>query len=231
MFNGKMKALTFSYDDGVTQDEKLIALFDKYGMKATFNLNSALLGRPGSLLRNGFTISHNKVTPETVKSLYKNHEVAVHTCNHYNLTTLSDEDVVYQVKNDREALSRLCGYEVTGMAYPCGGVNNDDRVAKVIADNVPQIKYSRTITSSHNFDLQTNLLRFNPTVYHLEFDKLVTLADEFLALKPDTPKLFYIWGHSYEFDGLVDMTAFEEVLKKLAFRDDIFYGTNREVLG
>ena len=31
-FNGKKKALTFSYDDGVTQDERLIALFNKYGM-------------------------------------------------------------------------------------------------------------------------------------------------------------------------------------------------------
>ena len=26
MFNGKMKALTFSYDDGVTQDKRLIQI-------------------------------------------------------------------------------------------------------------------------------------------------------------------------------------------------------------
>ena len=39
------KALTFSYDDGVRQDERLLALFNAYGMKATFNLNSALLGK------------------------------------------------------------------------------------------------------------------------------------------------------------------------------------------
>ena len=40
MFNGKMKAVTFSYDDGVTQDKRLISLFNKYGLKCTFNLNS-----------------------------------------------------------------------------------------------------------------------------------------------------------------------------------------------
>ena len=40
MFNGKMKAVTFSYDDGVTQDKRLIELFNKYGLKATFNINS-----------------------------------------------------------------------------------------------------------------------------------------------------------------------------------------------
>ena len=40
MFHGKFKAVTFSYDDGVSQDVRLIALLDKYGLKATFNLNS-----------------------------------------------------------------------------------------------------------------------------------------------------------------------------------------------
>ena len=38
MFNGKMKALTFSYDDGVLQDERLIEIFNKYGLKGTFNI-------------------------------------------------------------------------------------------------------------------------------------------------------------------------------------------------
>jgi peptidoglycan/xylan/chitin deacetylase (PgdA/CDA1 family) len=45
-WNGKKKALTFSYDDGVLQDIRLIELFNKYGMKATFNLNSEKLGTP-----------------------------------------------------------------------------------------------------------------------------------------------------------------------------------------
>ena len=45
MFHGKMKALTFSYDDGVTQDRRLVELFDRYGLKATFNINSELLGK------------------------------------------------------------------------------------------------------------------------------------------------------------------------------------------
>ena len=44
MFHGKLKAVTFSYDDGVSQDVRLIALLDKYGLKATFNLNSGMFG-------------------------------------------------------------------------------------------------------------------------------------------------------------------------------------------
>ena len=66
MFQGKKKALTFSYDDGVTQDIRLAELFHKYGMKATFNLNSELLGKDGELLREGVVVSHVKIKPEDV---------------------------------------------------------------------------------------------------------------------------------------------------------------------
>ena len=45
MWNGKKKAITFSFDDGVTQDRRLVEIFNKYGLKATFNLNSELLDR------------------------------------------------------------------------------------------------------------------------------------------------------------------------------------------
>ena len=41
---GRLKAVTFSYDDGVRQDERLIEIFDKYGVKGTFNINSGIMG-------------------------------------------------------------------------------------------------------------------------------------------------------------------------------------------
>ena len=37
---GKHKALTFSYDDGRIFDKRLIEIFNKNGMKGTFNLNA-----------------------------------------------------------------------------------------------------------------------------------------------------------------------------------------------
>ena len=36
----KQKALTLSYDDGIRQDKRLIAIMQKYGLKGTFNINS-----------------------------------------------------------------------------------------------------------------------------------------------------------------------------------------------
>lgn len=227
MFFGKKKAITFSYDDGVTQDVRLIEILDKYGLKATFNLNSELFGLDGTLIREGKNINHNKILPEMVASVYKNHEIAVHTLTHPRLTELSDEEVIRQVEEDRKNLSAIAGYEVIGMAYPCGGVNNDDRVAEVIKRNTG-VKYSRTITLEDSFAEQKNLYRFNPTAFHLNFEKNYRLAEE--LFKPETEGLLYIWGHAYEFDINDTWSEFEEFCKFISGRDDVFYGTNREVL-
>ncbi len=227
MFQGYKKAITFSYDDGVTQDQRLIEILDKYGLKCTFNLNSGLLGQAGALVRENKTVAHVKPRIEEVADIYRNHEVAVHTLTHPFLPNCEEEEIIRQVEEDRIALSNIVGYEVTGMAYPCGGQNNDDRVAEIIRKNTG-VAYSRTITSSHSFDLQDNLYRFNPTVYHLEKEKTVDLAKQFLELETDTPKLLYIWGHSYEFDMDNSWGWFEELCKMISGKKDIFYGTNRE---
>ena len=229
MFMGKMKAVTFSYDDGVTQDQRLIRLFDKYHLKATFNLNSGLLGRAGSLVRQDVTVAHVKPRAEEIEKIYRGHEVAVHTRTHPLLPQLSDEEIVCQVEEDRRALRALVGYDVVGMAYPGGGVNNDDRVADVIR-RCTSIAYARTITSNGSFDVQQNLLRFQPTVYHMDMDEMFALGERFIALKPDKPQIYYIWGHAYEFDIADTWDRFEEFCKMISGRDDIFYGTNREVL-
>lgn len=229
MFCRKKKAVTFSYDDGVTQDLRLIEIFDKYGLKATFNLNSELLGKSGELTCDGVKVAHNKVSPDDVAQIYKNHEVAVHTLTHPNLTQLDEAEIIRQVEDDRLRLSELCGYEVVGMAYPCGGVNNDERVADIICKSTG-VKYSRTITSTHSFEPQAGLYRFNPTVYHREGKELMRLCEEFLKLDTDTPALFYIWGHSYEFDIENTWDFFEDFCRLISGHSDIFYGTNKEVL-
>ena len=230
MQNKKMKAVTFSYDDGVTQDRRLIEIFDRYGLKATFNINSGLFGREGTLLREGATVNYARFHAEEIAEVYKNHEVAAHTLTHPALRELSDEEVIKQVEEDRLALSSLVGYEVLGMAYPGGGVNNDERVADLIKENTG-IRYARTISSTHSFDVQDGLYRFNPTIHqHGEFDRTFQLAKEFIELKPETPKVFYIWGHSYELDIRDEWDKFEELCKLLSGHDDIFYGTNKEIL-
>lgn len=161
MFGGKNKAITFSYDDGVTQDIRLTELFNKYDLKATFNLNSQLLGMEGRLPSPFGEVSHNKVPKEEVAKIYAGHEVAVHTCTHPLLPSLEQDAVIEQVERDRKNLEDLVGYPVVGMAYPGGGINNDDRVAAIIRDQTA-VRYARTTTETRCFDLQNNLYRFHP---------------------------------------------------------------------
>ena len=88
-----------------------------------------------------------------------------------------------------------------------------------------------TIISNHSYDIQDNLYEFNPTVHHhVHLEEMFDMADKFINSTPDKPQIFYIWGHSYEFDVSDNWDRFEEFCKMMAGHDDIFYGTNKEVL-
>ena len=217
------KAVTFSYDDGVTPDLKLLEIFNKYGMKCTFNLNYGLGPDTGTWECNGKTV-RRLVLAEHVKA-YAGHEIAAHALTHPDLTKLSIQEARREMEEDKEGLAKLFGMSPLGMAYPFGTFN--DEVVEML--NNLGFKYARTVWSSHNFDVQTDLLRFRPTCHH-DDEKLFELAEEFLAMETEEPKIFYIWGHSYEFMGKENWDRIEKLCQMLAGRDDIFYGTNAEVL-
>ena len=42
---GKRKAFTLSYDDGIEQDRRLVRMMNERKVRGTFNLNSGLFGR------------------------------------------------------------------------------------------------------------------------------------------------------------------------------------------
>ena len=116
MWNDKKKAITFSFDDGVLQDIRAIEILDKYGLKATFNLNSGKFGTKNPYETNARIVERTLIEPTQVKDLYKNHEVAVHTMGHFNLTELPLSCVSWQVEKDREMLEWLTGKEIRCMA-------------------------------------------------------------------------------------------------------------------
>lgn len=228
MFPGKKrKAITFSFDDGVTQDRRLVELFNKYNLKCTFNINSLSLGMGGRVAYDGFEADHHKIEIAEVKTLFQGHEVAVHTSHHPDLTKISDDDIKVEVEEDRLFLEKLVGYKIFGMAYPFG--TTDERVINVLATQTP-IKYSRVVWSNYSFARQENLLNLRPSAHCLEWEKLYQLADEFFSLSPDEDIIFYIWGHSYEFDFENTWDKWEEFLKYIANKSDVYYGTNYEVL-
>ena len=222
--NGLNKALTLSYDDGVEQDIRFMEILNKNGIKCTFNINSGCYAPEGKVYEEG-TI-HRPMTKRACVELYKNsgHEVAVHGYTHPWLEKLPPAQVAYEIIKDREDLEKTYGCIVRGMAYPYGTYNDD--VVRVLADC--GIVYARTTKTTEKFDIPTDWLRMPATCHHNN-PALMDLARCFAEAKYTQPKLFYLWGHSYEFEGKDNWSVIEEFCQYMGGRDDIWYATNIEI--
>ncbi|MBO4897483.1 MAG: polysaccharide deacetylase family protein [Clostridia bacterium] len=227
--NGAKKAVTFSFDDGITQDVRLIALMDKYGLKGTFNLNSGLMGQKDSLDIYGTVVDHSMIPKGEIRQLYKNHEIAGHTLTHPLLTDLTDDEVIYEIEQDRLKLSEIAGYEVVGFAFPnpWGKIEDFTHLSELCKKT--GVKYARTTYITDGFEYEDDLFSIGMTVSISNIEHTFELAKKFVDLKTETPKVFYIMGHAYEFDYFKSWDKAEELFKFISNRDDIFYGTNKEI--
>ena len=221
--NHKLKAVTLSYDDGVTHDKRLIEIMRKNGLKGTFNINGGLFPQESGW----------RMTAEECVQVYNEGgmEVAVHGYKHLSLTNVDSAVAVNDVMQDRITLEKMFGRIIKGMAYANGSV--DDNAVEIL--KMCGIEYARTVVSTENFEVPTDWLRLNPTCHHNN-RKLMELADAFLTSQPDpirlhkyTPKLFYLWGHAYEFDGKDNWDVIEAFAEKIGNREDIWYATNGEI--
>ena len=222
---GKYKALTFSYDDGVEQDARLIEIFRKYGLKGTFNLNSALYAPEGTVYEPGRV--HRRMTEKAVSELYKQEgiEVAVHAATHPWLEQMPQNMVTKELMDDRQNLERQFGCIVRGMAYPFGTYS--DQVVESM--KTVGIVYSRTVHSTHDFLMPVDWMRLPATCHHND-PELMNLADRFIeGVSYGRPWMFYVWGHSYEFEERDNWEVIEKFAAKMANRDDIWYATNIEI--
>ena len=193
--DGKRKALTLSYDDGTIHDRKLVQMMNRYGIRGTFNLNSGLFSQKEQKVINGIETDRSKIDAEEVKDLYRGHEVASHTVNHPSLTAIPSNMGAAEVIKDRKNLEELTGELVRGFAYPYGTYN--DTVEEVLS--ACGIEYARTVVSTDSFELPQDFLEWHPTCHH-DSPKLMELAEQFCDSRDGSAKLFYLWGHSYEFD-------------------------------
>ena len=222
---GKQRALTFSYDDGVEQDVRLIEIFRKYGLKATFNLNSGLYAPEGTVYPEGQV--HRRMTESQVSELYRGDdmEVAVHGYTHPWLDHMPMNMCTKDLMDDREKLESQFGTLVRGMAYPFG-TYSDDVVASMRSVG---IVYSRTVQSTHDFNMPADWMRLPATCHHND-PELMKLAHRFVEESSwGRPWMFYLWGHSYEFEGNNNWEVIEEFAEFMSGRDDIWYATNIEI--
>ncbi len=223
---GKDKALTLSYDDGVDQDIRLIEIMRRYGLKGTFNLNSGLFTKEGTVFPQGYV--QRRMTHAQVLAAYQGDdlEVAVHGLTHPFLEKLPANICTYEVLQDRINLEKDFHCLVRGMAYPYGTYS--DEVVNALKSC--GIVYARTIESRDDFAIPTDWLRM-PTTCHHNDPKLMDLADRFLHEKDryGRPKLFYLWGHSYEFERDDNWHIIEDFAAYISGKEDVWYATNIEI--
>lgn len=219
------KALTLSYDDGVEQDIRLIDIMNRHGLKGTFNLNSGCYAPEGTVYPKGQV--HRRLSLRQATDVYgrSGQEVAIHCYTHADLAQQSPESAVYEVMKDREALEAQFGRIIRGMAYPFGAVN--DRVAEAL--RACGIAYGRTTVSTERFTIPNDWLQMPATCHHRN-PRLMELAREF-AEKENRwrPQLFYLWGHSYEFEDNDNWHIIEEFAAYIGGRENIWYATNIQV--
>lgn len=228
----KRKALTFSYDDGVEQDIRLMEIFNKHGLKGTFNLNGQPLETPAYTYPEGTV--HRRLGYERALETYggelgRNHEIAIHGYTHPFLDRLPRSLATYEAVKDREVLEGLFGRLIRGCAYPMGTYN--DMTVEVLRD--AGVAYARTTVTTGDFRVpaEEDWLRLPATCHHND-PRLFDLADRFVSGEPgswDSPWLFYVWGHAYEFDINGNWDRMESFCEKVGGREDVWYATNIEI--
>ena len=222
--DGKGKAITLSYDDGKKQDVRLVELMKKYGFKGTFNLNAA------TILPDGCSAKSIKQAAFLHASEYKKiftpdvAEVACHGYRHTPFHLIPSVSVMREIICDRNELESIFGGIVRGLAYPCGSYT--DESIEILKN--AGISYARTIHSTERFDIPKDWLRLHTTCHHNN-PRLMELADQFDVPIEREPHLFYLWGHSYEFDQDNNWDVIEAFFERLGGKDDIWYATNIEI--
>ena len=225
---GKLKAVTFSYDDGVRQDLRLIEILKRHGIKCSFNINSGMFDSPRRLS-----------AEEVKKYIYdEGYEITVHGDQHVAPAAVTPIDCIKDALNCRLALESLCGSIIRGMVYPDSGIRNLDNgnsyetVRQCMSDL--GFAYARTARGDNDsFRLPDDFYAWQPTAHH-NHPQVFEWIDKFNSIGAVVsaaayPRLFYLWGHSYEFDNDNNWDRIEKICATLGGRDDVWYATSIEI--
>ena len=212
---GRDRALTFSYDDALDADVRLAGIFSSHGLKCTFNFCSDDGPHDGTFP--AFDV--NEVY------LKHGHEIAVHGAEHAFEDRMPAEAVIADILENRRKLESITHAPVKGMAYPYGTFTPE--LKQRLRDL--GILYSRTVNSTHQFNMPSDFLEWNPTAHHRE--NIAEIGDRFLnnseLRAPGT--VCYIWGHSFEFDRTDGWDVIERFADQMAGKDNVWYATNMEI--
>ncbi len=234
------KYFVWNIDDGLEQDKRIIEILKKYGMSATFNLNSGLYGdrtyesRIGNLgmmetPANRFDVNkkhllpfveHFRIPEEEVKEVYEGFEIASHTLEHRNLRKCDEKESERQIFRDVENLSKSFDQQIIGFAYPYG-VGSDKAVE---AMKKAGIRYARTVKSDKSFRFPADSFHMPMNGWHISKKIFETLDAFFEAKAEEEDRFFLMFAHGYELDFNTkesNWSKFEEICKRVSGQKDI----------
>ena len=224
---GREKALTLSYDDGVDTDIRMIDLMEKYGIKCTFNISAGLFNPEDAVRAEGQI--YFRLPKSQAVELYRHPlcEVATHGYTHPHLNQIPLHLVMNEIMDDRRGLEECFGGVIRGHAYPYGRYT--DQVVDVL--KMAGIVYARTPKCHHTFQLPDDWMRMGATCTHTD-PRLEELTKKFVheaVSEKEHGWLFYMFGHTYEFRRDNNWDVIENFAAYMGRRENIWYATNGEI--
>ena len=170
---------------------------------------------------------HRRMTKNQVTKLYSESgmEVAVHGLMHPHLEQLPINLCLEDIAKDRENLEEQFGVIVRGMAYPYGSFKDTVIECMKAAGIVyPERQFQAEVFQSRKIGFVLRL----PVITMIQ--SLWNWTKKFAEDNSNSsPWLFYLWGHSYEFEAHDNWNVIENFAEYIGCRDNIWYATNIEI--
>ena len=227
------KYFTLSFDDGITQDLKIIDICKKYNFYAcSFNINTGLCGANWDWVGKRYNrpdVSHIRFTEKEIKSgIYDGFDVEGHTRNHTTVKKYDDDidTLISEIEGNAEDIFELTGKKPKGMAWASSNYSYTQTTAEKICKHT-SIRFSRGASSTYNFRLPETFMNWQPTCSIID-KNLFYFADKFINAKSDEDMIFYVWGHGYELDVFNLYDDLEKLIKMMSENDDIICISNAD---
>jgi hypothetical protein len=233
--------VTTSWDDGHPLDLRVAEMLARRNMRGTFYVPLRYTRRP--------VLSPSQMRKMQAMGM----EIGSHTLTHPVLTGIPASALPEEVRGSKAQLEDLLGCAVDSFCYPKGKSNHAVRAA-VRAAGYRLGRTTVAFRTARRFEPWampvtcqfTRQSRFAQTKHALREGNLRGLATWWGAARCESDPvrlarrlfeaalagggIFHLWGHSWELEAGSLWRAFEETLDYLAWRPDVAYSTNVQVL-
>ena len=205
---GKHKVLTMSYDDGRLEDRRLVELFNRYGIRGTFNLNGGL---SASRRASGLSCTRAMRSPVTP-------------------TTTPPSPAARWTRPPGRCWPTVCSLRAS-WATPCAGLPTPTAAGRRRLPPCCPRWASATPAwwDTHDFAMPHDFMTWKATCHHTH--NLLEDGKRFVELyKTQYLYMMYVWGHSFEFRTEEDWALMEQFCQLAGGREDTWYATNIEIV-